>query len=73
MGYRKDILDKGKNICDNKGCEKDISKKEYLYSMKKVGKPLCSECKRKETALQKPKLFSKVSGFERYKLLKKKE
>ena len=73
MGYRKDILDKGKSRCSNKECKINISKKEYLYSVKRVGKPLCLECKRKETVLQKPKSFSKVSGFERYKLLKKKE
>ena len=72
MGYRQNILDKGKSICSNTKCKKNISKKEYLYSMKKLGKPLCSECKGKEMKSLKLKKFSKVSGFERYKLLKKK-
>lgn len=72
MGFRKDILEQGKSICSNHECNKNISKKEYLYSMKKIGKNLCEKCRKMRMLLQKPKLFSKVSGFERYTMLKKK-
>jgi len=70
MGYYEDIFLKGKSKCSNNKCNKDISKKEYLYSMKKLKKPLCKECKSIETKNKEIKKFSEVSGFERYKLLK---
>jgi hypothetical protein len=72
MGYRKDILEQGKSVCSNNKCNKDITKKEYLYSMKKTGKNLCEECRKREVVLDKTKSFSKVEGFERYSMLKKK-
>ncbi len=70
MGYYKDIFLKGKSICSNASCRNEISKKEYLYSIKKTGKPLCIQCKNKIKVKKKP--LSKLKGFERYKILKDK-